>query len=36
MFKPVIKLSVGDPGEIGAETVELTDKPDKDDKGKKP
>ena len=29
LFKPVIKLVVGDPGEIGSETVELTDKPEK-------
>jgi len=29
LFKPVIKLAVGDPGEIGAAAVELTDKPEK-------
>ena len=29
LFKPVIKLASRDPGEIGAETVELTDKHEK-------
>jgi len=29
LFKPVIKLAVGDPGEIVARTVELTDKPER-------
>ena len=29
LFKPVIKLAVGDPGEIGEETVDLTDKPER-------
>lgn len=29
LFKPVIKLAIGEPGFAGAETVELTDKPEK-------